>query len=190
VHDVLVAEYGTANPFVVDTSHVLATPNPILLKNLRQEIEHIAQRLQLADGLIHTQFIARQGTSDGFALIEITRRCPGDLYSQLVELSTGFAYAANYARGFLGLAIEHQQQTLVPVMRHTVTLPQAGVLSHLRFHEPVSLARWVPLSANGDAIDPSPLGRIAILFAQCETQQQLHALTQSTCARRLYTFNG
>jgi biotin carboxylase len=55
--DFIVAEYCSANPFVVDTSFV-KTDFPLhLLQQVRQSIEKIAQLLNLKDGLIHTQFI-------------------------------------------------------------------------------------------------------------------------------------
>ena len=54
------------------------------------------------DGLIHTQFISDNNT---FSLIEVTRRCPGDLYSKLIQMSTGINYSELYSMPFMGLEL-------------------------------------------------------------------------------------
>ena len=96
--DFIVEEHSTANPFTVDTSRVVFDfPEELLLK-IRNSINLMARELELVDGLIHTQFIRKD---EDFWLIEITRRCPGDLYSMLIELTTGIPYAELYAKPFL-----------------------------------------------------------------------------------------
>lgn len=102
VQDFFVKEDCSANPFVVDTSCLISTVSKILRSGLRKSIEAIAYELSLCDGLIHTQFIL-----DGEQpwLIEITRRCPGDLYSRLIELSGGSGYVSNYVSPFLDLPL-------------------------------------------------------------------------------------
>ena len=84
VADFIVEEHGTANPFVVDTSRVRYDFASDMLSRIRDAIVLLAKKLNLVDGLVHTQFIENGGS---FWLIEVTRRCPGDLYSQLIELS-------------------------------------------------------------------------------------------------------
>lgn len=184
VHDVFVEEHCTANPFVVDTSRVLHAVAPPLRAALRQAIETLADALDLGDGLVHTQFIL-DGTQAW--LIELTRRCPGDLYSQLVELSGLHGYVDRYVAPFLGqpfptTSAEHY----VPMMRHTVTVPAAQGFSHLQFHQPVHIERWVPLSLTGDPLQASPASRIGILFARAADEPQLAKLYTTTMARQLY----
>lgn len=187
IRDFVVVEHGSANPFVVDTSHIASDfPTRVLLA-MRQEIAHLAQRLSLKDGLLHSQFILQ---NEQFYWIEMTRRCPGDLYSQLIELSTGFPYAASYAMPFLGLKVQPHAVEAHCIMRHTLTLPNHGLLEHLKFHQPLCMERWVPLCSTGEKIQPSPASRMALLFARCKTPGELRTLTAATCARQLYTFNG
>lgn len=121
----VVEEHGTANPFVVDTSRVVPDFPPRILQPLRECIERMAQALGMVDGLIHTQFILR---GNEFWLIEITRRCPGDLYSQLIELSVGVPYAELYARPFVGLPYPGIDRVPAAnwIMRHTMSLPKSG----------------------------------------------------------------
>lgn len=184
IQDVFVEEHGTANPFVVDTSRVLPTVPTILRAQLRQAIATLAKALALGDGLVHTQFIL-DGTQPW--LIEITRRCPGDLYSQLVSLSGDSAYVQRYVCPFLGLPITPTApHPYVPIMRHTVTVPTAQGFDHLHFRQAVHLRRWVPLALTGDRLQPSPASRIGILFAQASDEAQLAQLYATTLARQLY----
>ena len=183
--DFLVQEDGTANKFVVDTSKVLdpALHEGMLVK-LRAWIELLANHLQLADGLLHTQFIFRDSQ---FWLIELTRRCPGDLYSQLIELSTGWPYAHHYASSFLGEKISQTRSGgLRPVMRHTITVPTEQRLESLRFLRPVRIERYTPLSLVGDCLKPSPLSRVGVLFCGEESQRALDRLYTATLHRDLY----
>ena len=187
MQDFVVIEHGSANRFVVDTSH-LAIDFPVEVHTrIRREIEHLAQSLRLCDGLVHTQFLLK---GDQFWLVEITRRCPGDLYSQLIELSTGFPYVASYAKGFLGQRAAPGPLKQNFILRHTLTLPHEGLLQHLHFNHPVHMERWVPIAATGDLIAPSPVGRMALLFARCANAAELQTLASHATQRRLYTCNG
>lgn len=120
VADFIVEEHGTANPFVVDTSRVVYDFPRVMLRRIRDGIVLLAEKLRLVDGLVHTQFIKN---GESFWLIEITRRCPGDLYSQLIELSTGFSYAETYARPFAKQNFSTEKTTLKQswIMRHTIS---------------------------------------------------------------------
>jgi biotin carboxylase len=187
VQDFVVIEHGSANRFVVDTSHMAIDFPAEVHTRLRREIEHLAQSLRLCDGLVHTQFLLK---GDKFWLVEITRRCPGDLYSQLIELSSGFPYVASYAKGFLGQRTAPGALKQNFILRHTLTLPHEGLLQHLHFKHPVHMERWVPIAATGDFIAPSPVGRMALLFARCANASELQTLASLATQRRLYTFNG
>jgi biotin carboxylase len=187
VQDFVVIEHGSANPFVVDTSHIAVDFPDDIHRRIRREIEHLAQSLRLCDGLVHTQFLLKD---EKFWLVEITRRCPGDLYSQLIELSTGFPYVASYAKGFLGQRAAPGPAKQQFILRHTVTLPHEGLLQHLHFKHPLQMERWVPIASTGDLLAPSPVGRIALLFARCTNAAELQALANLALKRQLYTFNG
>jgi biotin carboxylase len=184
VADFIVEEHGRINPFTVDTSRVVSDFDGALLAKVRAAIEQIGRDLKLRPGLIHTQFIAGAGR---FWIIEITRRCPGDLYSLLISLSTGFNYAENYVRPFIGQPFKGVAQNRTLVMRHTISLREEQTFGSLQFHRPLEVERFVPLALAGDRIRPSPFGRIGILFARAETGAALDELMRATLAGELYT---
>ncbi|HEX4842819.1 MAG TPA: ATP-grasp domain-containing protein [Limnobacter sp.] len=186
----VVIEHCVAHPHAVDTSHL--APNnipPTALARLEQELERLAGHLQLGDGLLHTQLMW-DGTRCW--LIELTRRCPGDLYSQLIELSVGQGYVAQYLAPHVHLPVQ-AVQNIGPtrhILRHTLTVPQATTLHHLRFEVPLQIERWVPVASTGDALDPAPKGRIGILFAQASNEDELKRLALRATSRTLFAVNA
>lgn len=189
VIDLIVEEHGTANPFAVDTSRVVHDFPSLVLQAVRESITTLAQSLNLTDGLIHTQFIRNR---DRIWLIEVTRRCPGDLYSQLIELTMGLNYAENYARPFIGQSFRFKPTSETPawIMRHTLSHPDEQILGAIRFLAPLQIEKLVPISQTGDRLKPSPSGRIAILFARTNTKEELDQLFTQTLGRQLYTIQN
>lgn len=188
-HDVLVEEHGSANPFVVDTSRISNGFPSTALDRIRESVVTIAKKLRLNNGLIHTQFLL---SGDQIWLIEVTRRCPGDLYSTLIELATGFNYVENYIRPFLSLPY-HLGPTFDEaqnIMRHTISSPHSFIFTGLQFRERFLTELFVPLAQPGDKIEPSPHGRVAILFAKITTHSELNGLITKTLDRKLYRFNS
>jgi carbamoylphosphate synthase large subunit len=182
----VVEEHSTANPFVVDTSRVVFDFSPKMLEKLRFHIEEMAHALNLVDGLIHTQFMFN-GVDIWF--IEVTRRCPGDLYSQLIEMSTGVPYAEFYARPFLSLPLPKlfSQNTKDLILRHTMSLSVEVGLEHLRFNVPILLERMYPMAMIGDRIQQSPFSRVALIFVRASSQTELDQLFERTLRRELYS---
>lgn len=186
--DFIVEEHGTANPFVVDTSRVIYDFPPTMLSRIREEIVLMARKLNLVDGLVHTQFISN---GESFWLIEVTRRCPGDLYGELINLSTGFNYAEAYATPFVGKdsSFDGAATTTSWIMRHTVSQPAEGVLGSIQFRFPVLIEKMIPISLAGDTIKASPFSRIALLFTRSNSEEELLTLYRETLGRRLYTIH-
>ena len=185
VKDFVVEEYGSVNPFVVDTSFLKETFSELLLNDIRENIANIANLLELSDGLIHTQLIHGQGK---YWLVEITRRCPGDLYSQLIELSTGFNYAEMYASFFIGkkLPVNNKIEINKSIIRHTITQHHDGIFNYIHYKEPLKLERYISIATNGDQLSPSPNGRIGILFVDVETELRKKDLIDKFISRQVY----
>lgn len=188
IKDFIVEEHGTANPFVVDTSRMLDNFSARILDEIRGCIILMAKKLNLVDGLVHTQFIKND---EKFWIIEVTRRCPGDLYSQLIELSSGFNYAENYVRPFIKKGFSYHENKLKHswVMRHTISQCTDGVFGSIQFNSPLHIEKLVPISLAGDLVKSSPFGRIGILFAKAASKHDLDALYDLALRRNLYVIN-
>jgi len=137
------------------------------------------------DGLIHTQFIKK---GDSFWIVEVTRRCPGDLYSLLIEFSTGFRYAESYTKPFLGESINLSNQTSNKkyILRHTISQSNEGIYNSLKFLSPVQIEKFIPLSLTGDKVKGSPFSRIGLLFLRANSERELIDLFKKTLNRELY----
>ena len=186
--DFIVAEHGSANPFVVDTSWVDLGFSADLLRRVRQNVSSMARALGLVNGLIHTQFIAKD---DSYWFIEVTRRCPGDLYAELIERTTGFAYVESYVKGFVGRDdISFGEASRANhVLRHTISVPEESTFRSVEFKVPVRVDKFVPLSLAGDTVKASPFGRIALVFASAGSQDELMSLAHLAINRELYSIN-
>ena len=185
--DFIVEEHCIVNKYVVDTSRVIHNFHAEILHSLRNDIRRLAKELGLSDGLIHTQFI-----SDGknFWIIEITRRCPGDLYSRLIEDSTSFPYAEYYARPFLNEKISPVdfKPGTHKLIRHTMTVPDNNtVFNSLKFNLPLEQLEYIPLSITGDKLKASPFSRIGLLFIEAGEESDFRLLLESAKNRTLYS---
>lgn len=184
--DFFVAEFCQENPFAVDISFVDHDFPADKKQKIRAEIEKIAQLLALADGLIHTQLILNEAN---FYFIEITRRCPGDLYAHLIAQSTGFAYVAHYLAPFL-------QQTLPPapplahrfVLRKTLTQACGGQFFAFAWDIGARLLDFVPLLLTGDARAPAPAGRVGVAFFAFASAASLQAFMQKNTEQQAFLF--
>ena len=177
----LVREYGFENPYVVDTSYLII--NDELLARATCEAKKIIAGLELCFGLLHLQFIERDGE---VFVIEVARRCPGDLYSRLIALSTGYDYGAAYVAPFIGNQVNAQSSCeTAKILRHTVTGRQHGVFSRYTLTRGADLAEFHSLASSGDMLSPSPKGRIGVAFFRCAGDSEIHRLRVCAEQRRL-----
>jgi formate-dependent phosphoribosylglycinamide formyltransferase (GAR transformylase) len=190
VADFVVREDCTAHPFTVDSSHVIHDhdQDQNMKKALRKDAQMMADLLGLKDGLLHTQFIVSE---DKYWLIEVTRRCPGDLYSQLIEFSTGSPYADWYVKPFLGETVEplYQNQGTRNIIRHTVSPSEAVHYSGLQFQDNLNISLFVPLAVPGDLLLGAPYGRAAIVFLEERCNDSMLNLYHKMLNRDLYFFH-
>ncbi len=84
-------EYSFVNRYFVDTSAGPADDAERVIPILIREAERIAEKLQLVNGVFHMQYVMdEQGTP---YIMDITRRCSGDLYPEPVEHATGIPWS-------------------------------------------------------------------------------------------------
>ena len=182
--DFFVDEYCTVYEYQVNSSCISYSMPQHVKQKVRDWCETLAQDLSLVDGLVHTQFILR---NDDFWLIEVTRRCPGDLYSELITKSTGINYAALYAASFTekGLPDNVPKQTNKYVARHTASSNRECVLHSTGILPPAvnSKIEFTSIASAGDIIREAPFGKTGIFFIEFDSQSELLELTPS-----LYNF--
>jgi biotin carboxylase len=176
--DFFVDEFCTVYPWAVNCSHLSHALPKALKKAVRECVTDLARDLRLGDGLLHTQFISR---NLDFWLIEITRRCPGDLYGRLIQESCGAPYFSYYLHGFLQEGFETEQKSVRPrhIARHTVSSAvDLGRYAGIRFCPParVRLMDMVILKSIGDTVRPAPHDRAAVAFLEFEREDRLLAL--------------
>ncbi|MCA3322523.1 MAG: hypothetical protein INF75_09225 [Roseomonas sp.] len=175
----IVREGSRYNPFAVDTSHLCDDYDSRKLLVLRAAIEAISAHLDLCDGLLHTQFI---DSGEGVAIIEMTRRCPGDLYARLIEYSTGHHYAGEFASYFLGRRVEVPRFHRRYVLRHTIKQMAQKRFFGLEIDLP-GVFKIVPVVRNGEALDPKIATRVGLAFAEAVDYENLRRLYAATINR-------
>ncbi len=182
--DFIVEEHCIANPFAVDTSWVDYNFSPQNLSEIRNQVNTIARKLNLKDGLLHTQFIK---SNNKFWIIEVTRRCPGDLYSLLVEKSTGFRFAEEYCKHFLQNKNFDNQLTVIKndIIRHTITSTEQKDFSTLEFNYSIHINAYLPISTYGSKLLPAPKGRVGLLFIKANISES-EIIRKLLIARKLY----
>ena len=95
---IIVKEECLSNQFRVDLSYIKDEADKSINElALKEEIKELAISMRLSKGIIHFQIINRDGKS---FFLECMRRLPGDLYSRLVELSSGWKYHCSYLAPF------------------------------------------------------------------------------------------
>ncbi|MBP5604665.1 MAG: ATP-grasp domain-containing protein [Ruminiclostridium sp.] len=89
-------EYSYLNKFLVSTSAGPATKVDCAKDILISDAEKTAKALDLKDGVFHYQYILSENNEP--FILEITRRCSGDIYPEPVEHATGIKWAENIVR--------------------------------------------------------------------------------------------
>jgi hypothetical protein len=184
VESFFVLEGSSANPFAVDTSYLTTEIPDDIVREIETSLEKIARSLELRDGLIHAQFMIAR---DQPFLIEVTRRCPGDLYSLLIEFSTGFSYAAKYASCFIGDTVHSRRARSRFVIRHTVASVEQAIFTGLQFDPPRSVLACFPLMAVGQDLRPRQGSRAGIIFCEYSTYGQMLNDYDRFISREVYT---
>jgi hypothetical protein len=99
INSYFVREYCLNYPYAVDFSKTEKLQINKLQKEVIKEVNKIIKLLNIKSGLMHTQYIINKKK---IYLIEVTRRLPGDFYSELIKLSFGNSnYINNYVNNFI-----------------------------------------------------------------------------------------
>jgi len=172
-------EHYFLNPYMVSAASTPARVPAQAARSLTAVTERIAGLLRLADGIVHIQYILHAGEP---VIIEICRRPPGDLYVELVRLSTGVDYPALIVRGAAGIGLGGvtQAEPAGFFTRHCVMSRQTGAITGLTVDETVrdkvidQMLWWKP----GDRIEDVLTHKLGIMFFRFESGEEMLETTE------------
>lgn len=173
--DFFVNEYCTVHPYQVNSSYVSTKLGLGIQKKMRIWLENFAKDLNLVDGLLHTQFI-----SDGkrIYLVESCRRCPGDLYSLLIQKSTGINYASLFVSPFVKSSFSADVQVRRRnYSRHTLSVDRDVIFMSARMALENSKISYVPIKKAGELLRAAPMDRAGIFFVESPSQRVMESIT-------------
>ena len=179
----LVKEGGRDGSYAVDTSYLIDAIPPAAMTQVKSGVEQISRRLELVDGLLHTQFLL---SGENAYVIEVTRRCPGDLYSMLVEFSTGFPYAAKYASYFTGTVVSAPPLRRRLVLRHTVAKTKRSVPDGLVLNTPLEVFAYFQAHSQNLHAGEEAMTRMGVMFIEARDEVALRSLYSDLVHRSLY----
>jgi biotin carboxylase len=189
VCEFFVDEFCTVYPWQVNSSCLSQALADGLRDQLSECLQSVVSDLRLVDGLLHTQFIARDNQ---FWLIELTRRCPGDLYSRLIEYSTAEAYCAGFVAPFIGDTVTFSARRPVQrraIARHTVSSSQPARYGGLRFAPlPATVIETIALKLPGEPLRPAPADRAGLVFAEFSELATLAEMTPQL--KNIFSFHS
>lgn len=173
-----VDEYCSVYPYQVNSSCVSTCLDDAMMDDVSTCIQELVTDLSLCDGILHTQFISN---GNAFWLIELTRRCPGDLYSQLIQLTTDIPYSTLFTAPFLGVDIPIDTKRFPRkrnIARHTVSTSQSSIFISLNYNSsPCKIIDVVPLKKSGESLQEAPFDRAAIIFSEFENLSEMQKKT-------------
>ncbi len=176
VIDFFVAEYCTVYPYQVNSSNIATNLNTKVKDGMREWVKKFSQELNLCDGLLHTQFLVNKYN---FYILEVTRRCPGDLYSQLIEKSTGIDYAKLYMMPFCGLEIPDKIEANKELFfsRHTVSVEDEMIFISSGVNIESKNIQNIQLLKSGDKLLSAPFGKSGIYFIEFDQKNKMEEIT-------------
>ena len=162
------------NPFLVAGTSAPSTLTAADVRLLIEAVERLAEAMDLVDGLVHVQSIL---TANGPRLIEVCRRCPGDLYPEFVRLSSGQDYAGNLVGYALGRLVEPTLSMVPPkyVVRNCSMASTEGIYVETRVDEALSsnVVGRHALMAEGSQIADHLTQKTEIVFLEFESREAM-----------------
>ncbi len=168
-------EYSYLNPNLVSTSAAPSVNIREVSRILIDESEKIARLLSLKDGIFHIQYIYKNGQVN---IIEITRRCSGDLYPYPVNNATGLNWEDWIVKSSVGMDCsdfpEAQQKGFYG--RHCIMASENGVVEHVVIDNAIKenicgeLIWW----KQGDKITNYLVDKLGVVFLKFDSKTEMH----------------
>lgn len=188
VFDFFADEWMLENPYLVSAATCPSVVDAAVRADVIAEVESIARRLGLVDGLVHVQFIM-----DGNRprMIELCRRPPGDLYLELVRRSVGFDIADAIVRNALGLPYSVPAGLAKPVLRQCVMVERGGQVIDVHFDDVLGphVEKRVPLRQLPTMIVNHLTEKTEIFFAEFDSADEMRSVANDIRRHMEITFS-
>ncbi|MBN1365848.1 MAG: ATP-grasp domain-containing protein [Syntrophaceae bacterium] len=129
-------EFSYLNPYFVSTSAAPSINIDEVADTLIQSVEKIAKLLSLKDGIFHIQYLYSNKKT---YILEITRRCSGDLYPYPVDYSTGLDWACWIVKAETGMDCSNFPEVSQKGYcgRHCIMGSRNGTIKNIIFDEQI-----------------------------------------------------
>ncbi len=143
VYSFVAEEFTAENSFFIQTT-IKTSVDPSLKMAMTAIIEKIAKLLNLKDGLIHAQFIEKDGK---VFVLELTRRIPGDLFPTLIDISDGVNYTESVINGYLGreINIKRQGPQIDNAFRYNILAIRSGIYKGTKIKNPIEVLEFLEI---------------------------------------------
>lgn len=162
------------NPYLVSGASTPSDAPDQAMKQLCEDCEKIAGKLQLKDGILHIQFILKEDKTP--IIIEVCRRAPGDLYIHLVELAKGIDYPRYIVGGEAGMKLPQpcpsdQEGYFV---RHCIMADKEGVIEEVQIADEIApyIKEQVLWYKKGHMIEDMLKYKAGIVFLYFPTEKE------------------
>ncbi len=167
-------EYSYLNPYMVTTSAAPAINVEKVSNTLVNAIEKIAKRLSLQDGIFHIQYLF---SNQEAKIIDITRRCSGDLYPYPVNYATHLDWAQWIVRAEAGLDCSDFPTVAQTGYcgRHCIMSPKNGIIKNIHISESIKNNIYDELFwwKEGDIIDNYLVQKLGIVMLYYSSMDEM-----------------
>lgn len=173
-------EYSFASPFLVSTSAGPATNIDLVRDELISVSEKIADILKLVDGVFHIQYILSDNKP---YILEITRRCSGDMYPVPVEHSTGIPWSEWIVRAETGMGCEAFPKDRTQKRyggRHCIVGEKNGLVKGIYISPEIAENIYEKFiwGKDGDIIKDYLVDKVGIVFLEFSTREEMLEKTE------------
>lgn len=170
------------NKYLISTAYPIQLAETTLIK-LKEDVEKIAKKLQLVDGMFHLQVLIKNNTP---YIIDVTRRIPGDFFPDLIEQCDNVRYSEAvvkaYTTGIISDEFKSKPAVQNFVIRHCVMPSKNGIYKQLFIDQKLQhkiISRFDLLSLDSTITDYLT-AQIAIVFIAIDncTSDELQNINQ------------
>lgn len=169
-------EFPSVNPYAVATSGGPARHVHKVKETLIQQAELAAQKLGLVNGVFHMQYVMDQYFHP--YVIDIARRCSGDMYPEPVEHAVGIPWAkwiVMAEAGFDACYFSEKGQQKKYCGRHCMMSGKNGEVSDVRIADELkeNIYKSVQWWKKGRRIDHYMTDKLGILFLEFASETEM-----------------